>query len=487
MQQLTACAASSGRRINHGTRVGEIVNRAVIVTDAASSEMWMVIQSTVGSPIVCECDRVTKFPTSAWYTNEGGYATGHAVGGIVYMHSLVLPSSPGLSVDHVNWIKVDNRAANLRLATLAEQNANRADRVDKAPPCAELLGAGITRLPRGIRKDRVTDRYTCGDHPLLTGQYNGTRHMGSGETARYKDCLETYVELLGSHPANAQSHALAERRVSLAAEYNAIVRCAHEFDTRMPDGPYADLRDLMDDLSLARHQLALLADVRVVKGPQTQAIGSVRDPAGLAGVVARVKGATLTLYDARFEHALGELNWETDGVPRVHIPKALERKYPGVHGARMLLSHFVWTVLAGRAVPEGCSVAHINGKAFDVRLENLAIRPGAKAPRSIETDLTMPADAARQTGMRFLPRGMSVNQTKVMLNQAAGLHAGEHGADAKGLWKASINAARSNVAELVLRGIRVLRDTHSDAKFDEDNARYQRLLGGYADCCAELL
>ena len=399
------------------------------------------------------------------------------------MHALVLPSpSPSLSIDHVNWIKVDNRASNLRLATQGEQNANRADRSDKAPPCAELREAGITRLPRGVRKDNSTDRYTLSDHPLFRGQYNGTHHRDSGELARYKDCMETYVDVLGNHPANAESEALSKRRIALAAEYNAIVRCAHEFDPRMPDGPYADLGDLMDDLTLARHQLALLADVRVVKGGATLAFGNVLEPAGLAGVVARVKGTTLTLYDARYEPALAELNWDT---PRVHIPKALERKYPGV--ARMLLSHFVWTVLAGRAVPEGCSVAHINGKAFDVRLENLAIRPGAKAPRSIETDLTMPADAARQTGMRFLPRGMSVNQTKVMLNQAAGLHAGEHGADAKGLWKASINAARSNVAELVLRGIRVLRDTHSDAKFDEDNARYQRLLGGYADCCAELL
>ncbi len=217
-------------------------------------------------------------------------------------------------------------------------------------------------------------------------------------------------------------------------------------------------------------------------GGATQAIGSVRDPAGLAGVVARIKGDTLTLYDARFEPALGELNWDVNdsGTQRVHIPKALERKYPGV--TRMMLSHFVWTVLAGRTVPEGCSIAHLDGKAFDVRLENLMIRSGTKAPRSLGSD----SDIAMPTGVpsadRFLPRGMSVNKTKVMLNQVAGLRPGEHGADAAGLWKASINAARSNIPELVLMGIKVLRDTHGEAKFAEDNERYQRLLGDYMDC-----
>lgn len=68
-----------------------------------------------------------------------------------------------------------------------------------------------------------------------------------------------------------------------------------------------------------------------------------------------------------------------------------------------------------------------------------------------------------------------------MVNKAARLCAGKHGADACGLWKRSINRGGTNIAQLVAEAIALLRATHET--FDAQNALYQRLMAEYIDMC----
>ncbi len=60
----------------------------------------------------------------AWKKSTNGYAMAYRGRVAVLMHRLILDPGPGLTVDHDNRNKLDNRRANLRLATYSQQIAN---------------------------------------------------------------------------------------------------------------------------------------------------------------------------------------------------------------------------------------------------------------------------------------------------------------------------------------------------------------------------
>lgn len=63
-----------------------------------------------------------------WYAAEtaGGrfYAASKPKGGIVYLHRLILGAPSNVTVDHVNGDTLDNRRANLRIATHSQNMRN---------------------------------------------------------------------------------------------------------------------------------------------------------------------------------------------------------------------------------------------------------------------------------------------------------------------------------------------------------------------------
>lgn len=59
-----------------------------------------------------------------WWINSNGYAAAYIAGKTVLMHRLILGASPSEQVDHANGDRLDNRRANLRIATHAENMRN---------------------------------------------------------------------------------------------------------------------------------------------------------------------------------------------------------------------------------------------------------------------------------------------------------------------------------------------------------------------------
>lgn len=59
-----------------------------------------------------------------WREHSKGYACGYVDGKIVYMHRFIMKTKAGYSTDHINRDKLDNRKANLRICSDAENKAN---------------------------------------------------------------------------------------------------------------------------------------------------------------------------------------------------------------------------------------------------------------------------------------------------------------------------------------------------------------------------
>ena len=451
---------SDGIIVSKGRYTGNLFNRAVLVDGR-----WVVMKCNQAVVVIDVAD-YESLKDNVWTMNLHGYVVTRNDDDYVYMHRVLVPDSE--TVDHINWITTDNRRANLRAASQSEQNHNRFTRSDKIPACAELRAVGIDRLPRGMRKDNSIGRYTCQDHAACRSKpANGTRH-GSDEVAQFKHCLELYIEALSSDESCARESKLGETRITLAHEYNTIVKSAHRFDAAIPDGPYVDVEDHVDDLTYAKQLMSKVANVTVVQGPRNIEWRDVAQPNGLLLVVGRVKGRTLTLYDERFARALSGINWDVDGsAPRAN-------KIP--------LSMYVWKQLAGREIPDGHVVGAISRRPFDVRLENLELFAGRQGFRGSDGDWVLPEEVnATRLGMRFLPKGLTVNSAKVMISQAGRLIPGEHGADDRGLWSRTISRGRHNVKELVREAVACLERTHGRESFLAANATYQRLLGEYVD------
>lgn len=303
---------------------------------------------------------------------------------------------------------------------------------------AELIAAGVTTIPKGMRKDQTLGRYTCEDHPACkrlvpARNFTGTRHKDANDVARFKDCLEVYIGVL------------------------------------------QDNQNYEDDLTYAMSLMSMLGDVKVFKGPANMATNEIFVAA--LNAIKRTKGESVTMYDARFVEELKEINWDTgDGAPRVKIPSTLVSKYPDFE--RGTLMTFIWTQLLKKDIPEGHVVGPFTCDTYDVREENIQLIQGKAAFRITPDEWVIPEDV--DIGMQFLPRGITVNKVKVMINQAGQLRPGEFGADAKGRWAKTITG-KSTVAILIDAAIKILIDTHGPNEFNERNDKYQKLMKTYRD------
>lgn len=175
-----------------------------------------------------------------WSTSTSGYVYSHDVG---YMHSFVMRLShveitnPGLSIDHINEYKLDNRVANLRVATQSEQNANRGTRSDKIKPCDELVAAGVYELPRYVRWDKSESKFIIEKHPYLMQEVkeekrkkatmSGTKSRTLTVVQKYQDILARLKEL----DDKLQSDDFKIMKERLKREYEGICQAIQQYET----------------------------------------------------------------------------------------------------------------------------------------------------------------------------------------------------------------------------------------------------------------
>jgi len=88
------------------------------------------IKLPAGDTVLVDAEDLEMLSRWRWSLAGLGYARAYNGGGrlarrFVYMHRLLMLPDPSQEVDHVNGDKLDNRRANLRLCTRAENQHNR--------------------------------------------------------------------------------------------------------------------------------------------------------------------------------------------------------------------------------------------------------------------------------------------------------------------------------------------------------------------------
>lgn len=136
-----------------------------------------------------------------------------------------------LSVDHINWFKLDNRSCNLRMATQSQQNSNRASRLDKKKPHKDLINIGVDELPRHVRWDNSEQKFIIEKHPVLLQevieglrrkpQLSGTKKQDLSIVEKYNDIIDK-LNVLDLRHDNDEYKEFVIKRDNLRNEYMYI-------------------------------------------------------------------------------------------------------------------------------------------------------------------------------------------------------------------------------------------------------------------------
>lgn len=464
-------------------------NKSVVVKDSLSGSEYVVMQMVDGSKTtgtVFDADHFDKAQERVWYRGTNGYAMDH----LGTLHGLINPAGPGMTVDHISRVKLDNRSANLRIVGMDEQNSNRTETNNAFPP--ELLALTDLRVvPKGIFYDRQLSRFSFHNHPYIglaaaagvKVLYQGTRSAAYSDTVKAIDVLAKYVAMCdqyaAAYPADyAAGEELAERRRQLAEEFVAIAAAAHRHSPG--DFPPPEPVDATALLSEAGKSRLMLRQLMAAQSMTDEDVACLGGPKNLAAdevyvqeldAVMRIKGQGAVLYDASMADQMKHLNWESDDL-RVHVSPKTRELFPSVGPAcgRIKLPDFVFQHIAGRAIPPDMMVASVNMQRTDVRMENLTLLPdtgrGQKPPKDTRFDAGIVGDL----GMEYMPKGVTISKDRKVHNFTVKL------ADQTRRFSfASPEQAARVFNEGVLPHIRSLVPD-----FDSLNAVYQRLCQEYA-------
>jgi hypothetical protein len=176
----------TGHIIKRAPGAGNEANWGYKATSADGTECAL-LYCNPGVFTIVDLDKLEELEKHTWCIMKTGYAGAHITLGekrtMITMHALLMNhvghGRGQTSVDHINQNKLDNRMANLHLASQSEQNANRGKVSRKFNACQ--LPEGLTQddLPKFIvyysekiypvtetNKDKRREFFRVEKHPL---------------------------------------------------------------------------------------------------------------------------------------------------------------------------------------------------------------------------------------------------------------------------------------------------------------------------------
>lgn len=113
-----------------------------------------LIKLTRGLEAIVDDDVYEEIMKHKWHTLKTGYAARSSGGRknkkMVYMHRAIMKADIGISVDHINGNKLDNRRENLRLCSHSENCRN-----SKKPKCT------ATSKYKGVYWDKTKNAWAA--------------------------------------------------------------------------------------------------------------------------------------------------------------------------------------------------------------------------------------------------------------------------------------------------------------------------------------
>jgi hypothetical protein len=379
-----------GRNMINGHRYASKIRNSHTRHDSHGA----VVVETCQEPVIMD---VTAYD---WFRNEYPYGTATITQNPAsqyaqikadkkYMHRIIAtqflgpPPSPEHIVDHINQIKLDNRAANLRWVTTSENNRNK---VPNKPLFGRSLGGidATTRdLPRYIHHVRETD--ARGDyfeldskcHPSIKLYYRSSASRSVPQLDKYMQVL-THAKDNGlqieSDGLDAVSHLLRTDAIALFRLHAEQGGTAHSLLTA-PEPSAPALPELQSFFVPKPAKITASTRTRVTLG-------------GCDYTVIRQSDDHL-IIDRRFENAFDAMGKWTITSHDAYITVKTNGKdtvRPDVVGLfpslatwpknKITAHDFVWRVLLRREVPDHRLVHTANMAKLDVRERNLVLGSG---------------------------------------------------------------------------------------------------------------
>jgi hypothetical protein len=417
---------------------------------------------------------------------------GYARMGTQAHHQYINGDTPnGLSVDHINWQKTDNRKANLRSATQSQQNENRGQRCDKLDPFIELIELGIYRLPRLLRWDGSEEKFVVENEKQITG----TKSVKVSTVNKFRNCLLRLTAFLETN-VNPVKDNFVLQRTKLADEYNQLIYAAHiAIPTIFKNGPYIDLEDMcgaLDYCNICMDKLPAVKPGEILHGvlniptqympiPDLDSFALIKQYNG--------NDTRIVLFDNKYADiasllpamdVFGSAPYLTSTTQLHELFPAFVSKADVNAKKKFMVKDLIWCAVLKREKPADHTVVPFNYRQYDLRVTNLRLLPGEpKNHKSPEG----PQDILEEYGLkcRFWPKTLSFSPTYAktgkspmafLIRQASG----------RKLFTCSETTLIDTFENKVLPYLR-----SNDDKFEENNDLFQKLHGEYEDLVNDIL
>lgn len=310
---------SAGIELNRYWHVSNSDGEFYVMESRTSDELYHYFKFSMDS--LQKALKFKEIDNPTWYVGKNGYVTTHYQNSGIYFHQHIMDyygqqSDPtlnrGLSVDHINQDKLDNRRTNLRLATQHEQNMNTSREYEKGTNLPDNCQFTAADIPKYISfyPERISNGAKHGMHFVVEFKLPATKQKISRKTTKSVDksiyykliqAIKIRYQLLTEHP---QIHNFTDAAELLREHHEHMTRIAR-MDAIPTDTPeFTDMTNLKfpDRVNIAPQLEQLSTQIAETKAEQQKQKRAERESATCycPGCGSQIVAKTLARHQRQF-------------------------------------------------------------------------------------------------------------------------------------------------------------------------------------------